>query len=44
MNLSGELKKLANIFAPLSPLYLVGGAVRNSLLGLTLGDYDIASK
>ena len=43
MNLSGELKKLANIFAPLSPLYLVGGAVRNSLLGLTLGDYDIAS-
>lgn len=34
---------LANIFAPLSPLYLVGGAVRNSLLGLESGDYDIAS-
>lgn len=26
-----------------SPLYLVGGAVRNSILGLPLGDYDTAS-
>lgn len=25
------------------PLYLVGGAVRNSILGLPLGDYDTAS-
>ena len=43
MNLTSELITLANIFAPLSPLYLVGGAVRNSLLGLESGDYDIAS-
>ena len=42
MNLTSELAKLSNIFAPLTPLYLVGGAVRNSLLGLPLGDYDIA--
>lgn len=26
-----------------NPLYLVGGAVRNSILGLPLGDYDTAS-
>ena len=43
MNFTSELKTLANIFAPLSPLYLVGGAVRNSLLGIESGDFDIAS-
>ncbi len=42
MNLTSELAELSNIFAPLTPLYLVGGAVRNSLLGLPISDYDIA--
>lgn len=36
-----KLYKLSQLLD--SPLYLVGGAVRNSILGLPLGDYDTAS-
>lgn len=36
-----KLYKLSQLLD--SPLYLVGGAVRNSILGLPLGDFDTAS-
>lgn len=36
-----KLYKLSQLLD--KPLYLVGGAVRNSILGLPLGDYDTAS-
>lgn len=36
-----KLYKLSQLLD--NPLYLVGGAVRNSLLGLPLGDFDTAS-
>ena len=36
--------QLAQIFAPNATLYVVGGAVRNSLLGYEINDYDITSK
>lgn len=38
------LVQLAQIFAPNATLYVVGGAVRNSLLGYEINDYDITSK
>ncbi|HRF35884.1 MAG TPA: HD domain-containing protein [Clostridia bacterium] len=38
------LVQLAQIFAPNATLYVVGGAVRNSLLGYAINDYDITSK
>ena len=37
------LKTLANIFSPFAPLYIVGGAVRNSLLNYPVSDFDITS-
>ena len=37
------LKALASIFSPFAPLYIVGGAVRNSLLNYPVSDFDIAS-
>lgn len=43
INLPYELVNLAKYFDESTPLYLVGGAVRNHLLGYELGDYDIAS-
>ena len=39
-----SLFRLAEIFKPFAPLYIVGGAVRNSLLGYPVSDYDITSK
>lgn len=39
-----SLNELADIFAPFAPLYVVGGAVRNSLLGFPINDFDIAAK
>lgn len=39
----GELKQLASIFGRFT-LYAVGGMVRNALLGLPMGDIDIASE
>lgn len=39
-----SLRGLANIFAEYAPLYVVGGAVRNSLLNLPINDFDIAGK
>lgn len=41
MNLPDSLTRLASIFPV--PLYVVGGAVRDFLLGYELGDFDIAS-
>lgn len=38
------LVQLAQIFAPSATLYVVGGAVRNSLIGYEINDYDITSK
>ena len=35
--------RLAQLFEPYAKLYLVGGAVRNQLLGLPIQDYDIVS-
>lgn len=39
-----SLKKLAKLFEPFATLYVVGGAVRNSLLGFPISDFDITSK
>ncbi len=41
MNIPVALKKLATLFPV--PLYVVGGAVRDHLLGYKLSDYDLAS-
>ncbi|MBD5091897.1 MAG: CCA tRNA nucleotidyltransferase [Clostridiales bacterium] len=38
-----KLKELASLFAPYAPLYAVGGAVRDELLGCSGGDVDICS-
>lgn len=38
-----KLKELAKLFAPYAPLYMVGGAVRDELLGVSGGDVDICS-
>lgn len=38
-----SLVELAQIFAPIAPLYVVGGAVRNALLGYPIEDFDLAS-
>lgn len=38
------LIELAKLFAPFAKLYVVGGAVRNSLLNLPINDFDITSK
>lgn len=42
MKVPASLKKLANLFPV--PLYVVGGAVRDELLGYPPKDYDIASE
>lgn len=42
-NIPKSLSKLADIFAPFAPLYVVGGAVRNSLLNFPINDFDITS-
>ena len=41
MVISKELKKLSSLFP--TKLYVVGGAVRDSLLGYELSDYDLSS-
>ncbi|MDR3217014.1 MAG: HD domain-containing protein [Clostridiaceae bacterium] len=38
-----DLKRLAALFPSDKPLYLVGGYVRNWLLGVNGGDFDVAS-
>ncbi|MDE5600927.1 MAG: HD domain-containing protein [Clostridia bacterium] len=38
-----KLKELAKLFAPYAPLYMVGGVVRDELLGCSGGDVDICS-
>lgn len=43
-NLPKCLIELAQIFSKKAPLYIVGGAVRNSLLNLKISDYDITSE
>lgn len=43
MSFKEELKKLAGLFPPTSPLYAVGGYVRDSLIGLPPGDADVCS-
>lgn len=45
IDLPYDLVRLANIIGEYAPLYLVGGAVRDSLIGRgDSGDYDIAAK
>ena len=41
---TAKLNKLATLFAPHSTLYLVGGCVRDKLLGTVCFDIDICSK
>lgn len=41
---SKNLKELSSIFAPHAKLFIVGGYVRNSLLGFRETDVDLASK
>ena len=41
MKISNELKQLASLFS--EPLYVVGGAVRDHLIGYEVHDYDLAS-
>ncbi|MDD4350903.1 MAG: hypothetical protein PHP83_01820 [Clostridia bacterium] len=43
MKVTKELKELAQIFEPLTTLYVVGGSVRNSLMGMPYYDIDICS-
>lgn len=43
VNIPDNLVELAKIFAKYTPLYVVGGAVRNSLLDYKINDYDITS-
>lgn len=38
------LIELAKIFSKKAPLYIVGGAVRNSILDLNISDYDLSSE
>ncbi len=41
---TAKLNKLASLFAPYATLYLVGGCVRDKLLGTACYDIDICSK
>ena len=43
-NFDEKLKSLARLFPDFAPLYLVGGSVRDSLLGINSYDLDICSK
>lgn len=43
MNIPKSLTELAKILSPLAPLYIVGGAVRDFLLGREYTDIDICS-
>jgi tRNA nucleotidyltransferase (CCA-adding enzyme) len=44
LKITKNLKSLARLFPAEAPLYLVGGAVRNALLGLAAADTDTASR
>ena len=41
---TAKLNKLATLFAPYATLYLVGGCVRDKLLGTECYDIDICYK
>ena len=41
---TSKLNRLATLFAPYATLYLVGGCVRDKLLGTMCFDIDICSK
>lgn len=43
IKLPSQIVQLAQLFNQSTPLYLVGGVVRNYLLGLPLSDFDVAS-
>ena len=44
ITVSENLVALAKKLKKYAPLYIVGGYVRNSLLGITPSDVDLASK
>lgn len=43
MRIPSELRQLGRLFPQETPLYLVGGAVRDNLLGIQSSDYDVAA-